>query len=197
MRSAPIDPELARRIRVVILDADGVLTGGGIYVADGEREPFGLRRFHVRDGVGVHMLRRAGITVAIVSAKLSRAVRARAADLAIEEVHQVGAYEKLPTVSALLERAGAEWGEAAYLGDDLADLAVLERAGLPAAVADGAREVRAVARWTSTAEGGAGAVREFAEALLGARDEWADLVEAYVEECRARGEAGEASRDDA
>lgn len=186
MDVAPIDPELARRIRVVVLDADGVLTDGGIYVADGEREPFGLRRFHVRDGVGIHMLRRAGVHVAIVSGKLSRAVRARAADLGLEEVHQVDPYEKLPTVEALLERAGASWDEAAYLADDLADLAVLGEVALPAAVPGAAREVRAAAAWTSTAAGGEGAVREFAEALLDARGEWAPLVEAYVEEARSR-----------
>lgn len=186
MKAARIDPELARRIRVVILDADGVLTDGGIYVADGEEEPFGLRRFHVRDGVGIHMLRRAGVAVAVVSGKLSRAVRARAADLGVEEVHQVDPYEKLQTVEGVLDRAGAAWEETAYLADDLADLPVLAEVGLPAAVPDAAPEVRAVAAWMSHSAGGAGAVREFAEALLHAREEWTPLVEDYVEECRSR-----------
>jgi len=190
---APIDPELARRIRVVILDADGVLTDGGIYVADGEHEPFGLRRFHVRDGVGIVMLRRAGITVAIVSGKLSRAVRARAADLGIEEVHQVNPYDKLPAVEAILDRADAAWNEAAFIADDIADLAVLGEVALAATVPDAAPEVHAAAGWTSRAPGGSGAVREFAEALLRARGEWTLGVEAYVEECRARWRAG---RDD-
>lgn len=186
MKAAGLDPELARRIRVVVLDADGVLTDGGIYVADGEKEPFGLRRFHVHDGVGLHMLRRAGIIVAIVSGKLSRAVRARAADLGLEEMHQVDPYEKLQAVEAVLDRAGAGWDETAYLGDDLADLPVLAEVGLPAAVPNAAPEVRAAAAWMSQSAGGAGAVREFAEALLRAREEWTPLVEAYVEECRSR-----------
>ena len=183
---APIDPELARRIRVVIFDADGVLTDGGIYVADGEREPFGLRRFHVRDGVGIVMLRRAGMAVAIVSGKLSRAVRARAAALGIEEVHQVDPYDKLSTVEAILAGARAGWDETAFMGDDIADLAVLHEVALPASVPGAAAEVLAAAAWTSRTPGGSGAVREFAEALLQARGEWTPGVEAYVEECRAR-----------
>lgn len=188
--AARIDPELARRIRVVILDADGVLTDGGIYVADGEHEPFGLRRFHVHDGVGILMLRRAGITVAIVSGKLSRALRARAAELGIEEVHQVDPYDKLPTVEAILDGAKAGWDETAFIGDDIADLAVLREVALAATVPGAATEVHAAAAWTSRTPGGSGAVREFAEALLRARDEWTPRVEAYVEECRARWRAG-------
>jgi 3-deoxy-D-manno-octulosonate 8-phosphate phosphatase (KDO 8-P phosphatase) len=186
-----VDPELARRIRVVILDADGVLTDGGIYVADGEGTPFEARRFHVHDGVGILMLRHAGIVVAVVSGKLSRAVRARAADLGLEEVHQVDPYHKLPTVEALLERAGASWDETAFLADDLADLGVLGEVGLPAAVPDAAPEVLATAAWTGTRAGGSGVVREFAEALLHARGEWTPLVEAYVEECRRRWRDGD------
>lgn len=181
-----ISPELARRIRVVVLDADGVLTDGGIYISDGTGVPYGSRRFHVRDGVGVHMLRRAGLTVAVVSAKLSAAVRARAEELGLEEVHQVDPYDKLPTVEGVLERAGAGWDEVAFVADDIADLAVLRQVALPCAVPDGATEVREAASWVSSKPGGQGAVREFAEALLGARDEWTPLVEAYVAECEAR-----------
>lgn len=186
MNRAPMDPELARRIRVVILDADGVLTDGGIYVADGEDRPFEARRFHVHDGVGILMMRRAGLTVAVVSGKLSRAVRERAAGLGLEEVHQVDPHDKLPTVEALLKRVGAAWDETAFVADDLADLAVLHEVGLPVAVSNAAAEVRAVAAWTTATAGGAGAVREFAEVLLDARAEWTPLVEAYVEECRER-----------
>lgn len=191
MAPTNLDPELARRIRVVILDADGVLTDGGIYVADGERETFGMRRFHVHDGVGILMLRRAGITVAIVSGKLSRAVRARAAELGLEEVHQVDPHDKLSTVEAILARHEAAWEQTAFMGDDLADLPVLGEVGLPVAVPGAAAEVRAIAAWTSRAPGGEGAVREFAETLLHARGEWTRQVDAYVEECRVRWREGE------
>jgi 3-deoxy-D-manno-octulosonate 8-phosphate phosphatase (KDO 8-P phosphatase) len=178
-----ISPELARRIRVVVLDADGVLTNGGIYVADGDGTPFEARKFHVQDGVGLLMLRRAGLTVAIVSGKLSPAVRARAEDLGIDELHQVDPYDKLSIVAGVLERAGAAWEEAAFVGDDLADLPVLRTVGLPAAVPQAAREVLEEASWIASAAGGEGAVREFAEALLMARGEWTDLVETFVDDC--------------
>ncbi len=176
-------PELAQRIRVVVLDADGVLTNGGIYVADGDGTPFEARKFHVRDGVGLLMLRRAGLTVAIVSGKLSPAVRARAEDLGIDELHQVDPHDKLSTVAGVLERAGAAWDEAAFVGDDLADLPVLRTVGLPAAVPQAALEVREEASWIASTAGGDGAVREFAEALLRARGDWTDLVEAFVDDC--------------
>ncbi|HKK08821.1 MAG TPA: hypothetical protein VKA44_08055 [Gemmatimonadota bacterium] len=187
--SAPIDRESASRIRLVVLDADGVLTDGGIYVADGvDGEPFQLRRFHVRDGVGLHLLRRAGVEPVVVSGRSSPAVRARAAELGIEEVRQVSPWEKVGVVGGMLERRGLAWTEAACLADDLPDLAVLERVGLPAAVADAVPEVRARAAWCGELPGGAGAVREFVEALLRARGAWDGQVEAYVR--RARGEGG-------
>lgn len=181
-----IPAELAACIRVVILDADGVLTNGGIYVADGEDSPFEVRKFHVRDGVGLMMLRRAGLRVAIVSGKVSAAVRARAEDLGIDEIHQVDPYDKLSVVDSLLQRAGADWNQAAYIGDDLADLPVMQTVALPATVPAAAREVADVAQWVSSVAGGEGAVREFAEALLTARGEWGGLVDAYVEECFQR-----------
>ena len=184
--SGPIASELAARIRTVILDADGVLTDGGIYVADGEEMPYESRRFHVQDGVGLLMLRKAGIGVAIVSGKVSPAVRRRAADLGIEEVHQVNPYEKLIAVDGLLDRAGVGWGETAFLGDDLADLPVLRKVGLSAAVTNAASDVLGAVDWVSSVPGGSGAVREFSEALLRARGEWQGLVDSFVDECFQR-----------
>lgn len=176
---------LARQVRLVVLDADGVLTDGGIYVVDGPQgRPYGLRRFHVRDGMGIHFLQKADLEVAVVSGKQSPAVRARAEELGIQEVHQVGPFEKVRTVSGLLDRLGCGWDAVACLADDLADLPLLERVGLPAAVCDAVPEVRSRAVWQSTMAGGHGAVREFAEALLRARGEWSRLVEAYVAEGR-------------
>lgn len=185
---------LARRVRLVVLDADGVLTDGGIYVADGPPDggPYGLRRFHVRDGLAIHMLGRAGLGCAVVSGRGSAAVRARAAELGIKETHQVSSYEKVATVQGILDRAGLAWEAAACLADDLADLALLERVALPAAVADAAPEVRDRAVWRGRVAGGQGAVREFLEALLRARGEWEDLVAGYVADCGgATGRRGE------
>jgi 3-deoxy-D-manno-octulosonate 8-phosphate phosphatase (KDO 8-P phosphatase) len=179
-----IPQDTARRVRAVLLDADGVMTDGGIYMSAGaEGKVSEARRFHVHDGIAVHMLRRAGIPVGIVSGKISAPVRNRAAALGIDEVHQVSPYGKLAAVEGILRREGLDWAGAAYLGDDLADLPVLRKVGFPAAVANAVPEVKEAAVWCGEATGGDGAVREFAEALLRARGEWDDLVEDYVTQC--------------
>jgi len=181
-----LDRRVAGRIRLLVLDADGVLTDGGIYVSDGagEGDAGQLRRFDVKDGLAVYMLREAGIEPTIVSGRDSPALRARARELGIEEVHQVPPWKKVTVVERMQEERGIAWEETACLADDLADLAVLERAGIPGAVADAVPEVRERASWQGTVPGGQGAVREFAEALLRSRGEWARLVERYVEAAR-------------
>ena len=173
----------ARRVRVVLLDADGVMTDGGLYVIEAEGGTMEGRRFHAHDGLAIHMLRRAGLAVAVVSGKVSTPVRERAEALGITEIHQVSPFGKLDVVGEILGRAGASWDQAAFLADDLADLPVLREVGLPAAVANAVPEIKAAAAWVGEMAGGEGAVREFVEALLGARGEWAALVEGYVEEC--------------
>jgi 3-deoxy-D-manno-octulosonate 8-phosphate phosphatase (KDO 8-P phosphatase) len=129
------------------------------------------------------MLRRADLVVAIVSGKVSAPVRRRAEALGIMEVHQVSPFGKLEAVDDILRRVGATWDEAAFLADDLADLPVLREVGLPAAVANAVPEVKEAADWVGDVCGGAGAVREFSEALLRGRMEWDALVEGYVAEC--------------
>jgi 3-deoxy-D-manno-octulosonate 8-phosphate phosphatase (KDO 8-P phosphatase) len=181
-----IPAEVARAIRLVVLDADGVLTDGGIYV-DGGAGARELRRFHALDGLGIRMLAEAGLTVAIVSGKRSEAVTRRATELGIVEVHQGAPFGKVAAVEGILSRHGWSWSAVAHLGDDLADAALMERVRLPAAVSNAVPEVKARASWCGTVPGGSGAVREFVEALLRARGEWEELVEAYVE--RSRGTA--------
>lgn len=177
-----MDRDVARAIRLVVLDSDGVLTDGGIYVLDGvDGRPFQLRRFHVQDGLAVKMLERAGIETTIVSGRDSPALRERARELGVREVHQVSPYEKVPTVQAMLRSRGLEWSQVACVADDLADLALLRRVGLPAAVPNGVDEVKSEATWISRRSGGEGAVRDFVETLLKARGEWEDLVRDYVE----------------
>jgi 3-deoxy-D-manno-octulosonate 8-phosphate phosphatase (KDO 8-P phosphatase) len=178
-----ISGDQARGIRVVLLDADGVMTDGGLYVSADEDRVTEGRRFHVHDGLGIHMLRRADLVVAIVSGKVSAPVRRRAEALGIMEVHQVSPFGKLEAVDDILRRLGATWDEAAFLADDLADLPVLREVGLPAAVANAVPEVKEAADWVGDVCGGAGAVREFSEALLRGRMEWDALVEGYVAEC--------------
>ena len=174
---------LARRVRLVALDVDGVLTDGGIYLgASDSGDRVEMKRYEITDGLGIHLMQQAGITVAIVTGRESISVRLRADELQITECHQDGAANKLPIVRALLERAGVSWGEAAFVSDDLADIPVLRRVGLAAAVANAVPEVRAHAHWVATRKGGHGAVREFAEALLRARGEWSARVAAYLAE---------------
>lgn len=179
-----IPRDLARRIRVVVLDVDGVLTENGVYLgttAAGEQVE--LKRFDIQDGLGINMLRRSGLVVALISGRYSAATKVRAAELGIDECYQAPGGRKMPAFQELLERHALSWDEVAFVGDDLADLPALRRVALPVAVANAVPEVLAEARWTGTRPGGSGAVREFAEALLQARGEWAGLVEAY---CRDR-----------
>jgi len=187
-REVAIERGLAAGIRLVVFDVDGVLTDGGVILgatASGERVE--MKRFEITDGLGVHLLRQVGLTVAIVTGRESAAVRLRAQELGIVECHQDATAAKLPIMERLLDRLGIAWDEVAFLGDDLADIPVLRRVGLPAAVANAASEVRALAQWVGRKRGGEGAAREFAEALLGARGEWADAVDAYLRK-RERGE---------
>ena len=176
-----IRAELARSIRLVILDVDGVMTDGGVYLGATESgERIEMKRFEITDGLGVRLLQEAGIHVAIVTGRESHAVKLRAAELEIAECHQDGAANKLPVVASLIERVGATWAETAFVSDDLADIPVLRRVGLAAAVANAVPEVRALAGWVAQRPGGYGAVREFAEALLSARGEWSARVDAYL-----------------
>lgn len=175
-----IAPETARRIRLVLLDVDGVLTDGGIYVGEtAEGHAVEMKRFEITDQLGVKMLQWAGLTVTILSGRVSPATRLRAAELDVECEQHAGGY-KLAAAQAVLERLGCSWDETAMVGDDLPDVAVLRRVGLPVAVANAVPEVRALARWRCRRPGGHGAVREFAEALLRARGEWQRLVDEYL-----------------
>lgn len=179
-----IPEEAARAVKLVILDVDGVLTDAGVYVGtDGFGEVVELKRFDIQDGLGIHLIREAGIEVALVSGRVSKATEVRARELGLEECHQEPAARKLPVVREILSRMELDWPQVAMLGDDLPDLPVLRKVGLPVAVRNAVREVQQVATWTTRKEGGRGAVREFARGLLEARGEWDDLVEAY---CAAR-----------
>jgi len=178
-----IPPEVAGSVKLVILDVDGVMTDGGIYYgASDSGEVVELKRFEITDGLGVKLLQRAGIEVAIVTGRRSEVVARRAKELAIEEVHQDPGAEKLPIVSEMLSRKRLAWQNVAYLSDDLADIPVLRRAALPVAVENAVPEVMSIALWRTGRPGGAGAVREFAEALLKARGEWQDVVDQYLAE---------------
>lgn len=167
-----IDPVAARRIRLLVCDVDGVLTDNAIFLGPVDGRRVELKRFDIQDGLGLGLLRGGPITVAWVSARVSEATTLRAEELRIPILIQDSGGRKIPAVAAILEERGFAWDEVAFIGDDLADLGVMERVGLPIAVANAVDEIKAVAAWTTTKSGGNGAVREAVEALLQARGEW-------------------------
>jgi len=175
-----IDAALARRLKLVGFDVDGVLTDNGVYIGMAGDHPVEFKRFHIQDGLGVRMLRAAGLVVVWASARRSSATELRARELKVDEV--VEDNKKLPAFAAVLERRGVDWDESAFVGDDLADMPVLRRVALPIAVANAVPEVLAVAGVVTTVPGGQGAVREVAELILKARGEWDALVSTYFVE---------------
>ncbi len=161
-------PARAARIRLLVLDVDGVLTDGRLeYGAAGE----GPKRFFVQDGLALVAARRAGLSIAVISGRASAAVTRRLSELGISEVHQ-GIGDKLAVLDALMDRNKVKPGEVAVMGDDLPDLPLMRRAGFALAPADAVPEVRRAAGWVARRPGGAGAVRDAVEMLLKARKAW-------------------------
>ena len=176
--------EAARRVRLVIFDVDGVLTDSGVYVGElPDGSALELKRFDIQDGLAIKLLMTTGVRVALVSGRVSAATTLRARELGIDECHQVAGAMKMPVVRNLLSRTGVSWNEVAMLADDLPDLPVFRRVGLPVAVGNATPELVRDAAWQTRARGGGGAVREFVRALLIARGEWENVVEGY---CDAR-----------
>lgn len=154
--------------RVLVLDVDGVLTDGSIWLDDNGRE---WKRFHVHDGMGLGLWRKAGGRSAILSGRASLAVRHRADELRVDAV-VMGCEEKAEGLQRVLDRLGATAAAIAYLGDDLPDIPPMRACGYPMAVSDACAEVRAVARFVCARPGGSGAVREAVEHLLGEACPW-------------------------
>jgi 3-deoxy-D-manno-octulosonate 8-phosphate phosphatase (KDO 8-P phosphatase) len=178
--SRVIDQKLARSIRLVGLDVDGVLTDGGIYLGDVGGTPLEFKRYEIQDGLAVHFLREAGILVAIVTGRVSESVRMRAAELEVDDLAQDAQARKLPAFRRILERHDVPPEEAAFIGDDFPDMGILRMVGFPVAVGNAVPEVRKVCKLQLERHGGRGAVREFTELLLKARGDWDAVVERYV-----------------
>ena len=177
-----LQPSVAERIKIVGLDVDGVMTDAGVYIGTGPHGPIELKRFNIQDSIGIKLLQAAGIKIVIVSGRSSEATELRARELGIDEVFQDRAAQKLPAFQQMLDRAGADWDEAAFVGDDLPDIPLLKRVGLPVTVQNAVPEVREVVAYVTSRAGGFGAVREFAEVLLKARGEWDEAVHRYLSE---------------
>jgi len=152
-------------IRALVMDVDGVLTDGGLYYAENGDE---LKRFDVRDGQGLVLLREAGVLTVIVTRKQTTIVTRRARDLGIAEVHQNVA-DKAAVLADLLTRHRLSAADVCYVGDDVGDLPAMRGVGVPVAVADAVSEIRAIAAYVTKAKGGEGAVREVSDLIRAAR----------------------------
>ncbi len=166
-----ISPE----VQLLILDVDGVLTDGGIIRDDSGQQ---IKRFHVRDGSGLVMWRRLNKQVALITGKESLVVQHRAEELGIQYVYQ-NVSNKLEIYDDLLEQLGFNAQQVAYIGDDLPDLPIMRRCGVPIAVADAAAEVRAEARYITQVGGGHGAVRDAIEWLCKSMNLWEQVLARY------------------
>ena len=179
---AVLDQGRARRIKLVVLDVDGVLTDNTLFIGRQDGGVVELKQFNVQDGLGLHLLRLAAIPVAWLSGRVSPATSARASGLGIADVIQDGAVRKLEALTALANRRQVTFDEILFVGDDLADVPVLRRVGLPVSVANGVPEARERAAYVTARSGGHGAVREVVEVLLKARGEWEDTLDRYYRE---------------
>ncbi len=167
--------ERCRRIDMLVLDVDGVLTDGGIIYADNGVE---LKQFHVRDGSGLKIWQFLGKRAAIISGRTTRVVEVRAAELGIAPVYQ-GAAEKMPAYRRLLADGNLRPEQVCFIGDDVPDLPVLLHCGLAVAVADACPEARAAAYHVTAAPGGRGAVRETIELVLRCQGLWQQVVDRF------------------
>ena len=161
----PVPASRLAAVRLVAMDVDGVLTDGGIWYTDHGAE---LKRFDVRDGQGLVLLRQAGVITAIVTRRRSDIVERRARELGIADVHQDVA-DKATVVQELLKRHGVQAAEACYVGDDVGDLAAMALVGLPVAVPDAVPAVRRAAVYVTRARAGFGAIRELCDLILSAK----------------------------
>ena len=166
----------ARKIRLLVMDVDGVLTDGQMILSERGDE---LKAFHSHDGVAVALAKRAGIKTAMITGESSPIAEARGAKLGVDAV-VLGARRKGETVEALCAEQGVAADAVAYIGDDLLDIPAMQRAGLALAVADATAPVKAAAHVVTRARGGHGAARETVELILRAQGSWHAVTEAYI-----------------
>ena len=166
----------ASRIKLLLVDCDGVLTDGRLWLTeDGDEQ----KSFNAHDGLGLSLLHRAGLKSGVITGRVSKAVTRRATELGIEFVRQ-GDHDKVAAFEQLLQQAGVAENEVAFVGDDLPDIPIMQRAEFAVAVADAVAETRSVAHYVTQARGGQGAVREVVELILKAQGRWNDLVAEYL-----------------
>ena len=164
-----------KAVKLFLCDVDGVLTDGTVYMGGGME----MKRFNIRDGLSLKFLQLQGIKVGWVSRRPSSATQQRADNLNIDFLvqHEGG---KIEGVESILRQTALKWADVCYVGDDIVDIAVLERAGLGVAVGDGVAEAKAAADYVTKAHGGDGAIREIVEMILKAQNKWKHVVSEYA-----------------
>ena len=165
----------AKKIKMLLLDVDGVLTDGRIiYDSKGRDSKF----FDVHDGMGVYLMKKAGIPTILITAKGSRAIRPRARDMQVEAV-----FADISPKSLVLDKIFGKYRiqkeEICFIGDDLVDLCVMKRVGFPVAVSNACAEIKEAAAYITVKSGGRGAVREVVEMILKSQDKWRGAVKSY------------------
>lgn len=166
----------AARVKLLLMDCDGVLTDGRIaLLSEGDEQ----KSFHVRDGQGIVLLHRAGLRSGIISGRSSRLVERRAKELGIEFVRQ-GVWNKLEDFAEILEQTNLKPEETAFMGDDITDIPLMLRVGFAVAVADAVADARKAAHFITIRKGGFGAVREVSDLILQAQGKWLELMNDYV-----------------
>jgi len=164
-----------KKIKLLLLDVDGVLTDGGIIYNDNGTE---TKVFNVKDGLGIKLLMDAGIHLGIVTGRRSNALYSRCKDLGIKLIYD-GVGNKIDVLDALMDQTGVSAEEVAFIGDDLPDLGLMKMIGLSIAVLDANKTILDNADMVTSAKGGDGAVREACEAILKAKGLWKDILERF------------------
>lgn len=170
-------PDGAKEVHFLLLDCDGVLTDGGVILGSGGAE---FKRFDIQDGMGISLARRAGIKVGVITGRASDAIRRRTKELNLDVLIE-GVKDKVSALDSVLMEQGFARSEAAYMGDDIQDLAILGACGFSMAPANACAEVRKRVDFVTEARGGQGAVREAIEAILKVQGRWDDLVQEFVD----------------
>ena len=165
----------ARGIKLLLMDCDGVLTDGRLWLTSDDDEQ---KAFHARDGQGISLLHRAGLHTGIITGRRSSAVDRRAQDLKMSYVRQY-AKDKVKALEEILAEAGVTTNECAYIGDDVGDVPVMHRVGLAVAVADAVAETKQAAHYITALQGGQGAVREVCDLILKTQGRWDELMQRF------------------
>jgi len=167
----------ARKLKLLILDVDGVLTDGRLFFDDNGKE---YKCFHARDGHGIKLLRQTGVEIAVISGRKSNSVALRMKSLGIDYVYQ-GHENKIAAFTEIIQSLSIEPEQTAHVGDDLLDLPVMTRVGLSIAVNDANDAVKDYADWTTNTPGGLGAVREVCDFIMQAQGTFDDILKGYMQ----------------